>query len=994
MEATVNDILYEHNIETYENAMRMIERHGKVAVVQPTGSGKTYIAMAIMSNYRNCKKLVLGPSRAFLDITSKNAFWDKENVICITYQYLSQHRNELDIVLKNLIGEPESIGLIVVDELHRVGAPYWNTAVNDVISMCKNADIVGLTATPIRYDEDRNMVDELFSGYSVGNMSLSTAISSNIFSKLKYVVGVKNANREISKLIKRFSKHEYIIKQFREQLNQIKIKWDTEKSFIFTLGSYIGCPDEYKPGLESRHLVFVPSIEQISKYRHKIGEWFSEVYKGYTVEIYDVNSKNSRKDNLEYLNRFSDTLTKDTIRVMISVQMLSESFHFDSIDSISMFRGTESINVFIQQIGRGISAGKEAPYIFDFVDNFDNIGIEALTAGEKQNSDGGKCFIFENMFSEFDNMTTECVEDIQRVENKIINRIKLLTVSLWRTARKLGYLQAIPDEQYRNWAIQQYRAFRNVDGSIIKQHIDAFDTTEFIDSACGFDWYKQYENRGTLHGDELEAFKTKAKELELRNSLGSVKTELESEGLLKFSSNYDLSSLKNKLNTSLVSHVALIKLIDKINNKESKFSCHMAYLKAASFFSKCDTHRKMNTASIDTLVEARVWQIINEDTRYNWVRQLDLDNTYKLMQKAMSAFKQRRSYNVKLGKPEMEAIDNIVAEHERCGDNQLLTDMIDYYECGTTQRFMRCIDFGYGLSATIETLKSYITTAMKSDLDKAKLTDTIKNYANKVNELISDKFSSSYMLELINSFRLEQQFYVSYLTGDTTFGDTDKATKFVKEQQESKQEAERVLKEREEHSKEIVLTYNFMASTLRNNNIQYTNENIVDKYTELVLRLVHDNLPNLKKVDKTSEKLKMMCKYTILGYEFGSLGIPEFLVVFNKLASKEIREQIVMTMLSHKSRKCHWDLQKAAQESYGMQIPELNRQQAMELVQDYIKYRATLSRSDGDSIYKVIGKGDIDMFSSLLIDSRFIEDTDLYYTMMIVYRFGQHNPEL
>lgn len=53
------------------------------------------------------------------------------------------------------------------------------------------------------------------------------------------------------------------------------------------------------------------------------------------------------------------------------------------------------------------------------------------------------------------------------------------------------------------------------------------------------------------------------------------------------------------------------------------------------------------------------------------------------------------------------------------------------------------------------------------------------------------------MIELINSFRLEQQFYVSYLTGDTTFGDTDKATKFVKEQQESKQEAERVLKERE-----------------------------------------------------------------------------------------------------------------------------------------------------------------------------------------------------
>ena len=42
----------------------------------------------------------------------------------------------------------------------------------------------------------------------------------------------------------------------------------------------------------------------------------------------------------------------------------------------------------------------------------------------------------------------------------------------------------------------------------------------------------------------------------------------------------------------------------------------------------------------------------------------------------------------------------------------------------------------------------------------------------------------------------------------------------------------------------------------------------------------------------------------------------------------------------------------------------------------------------------MIGKGDMDMFSSLLLDSGFIEDTDLYYTMMIVHRFGQHNPEL
>ena len=50
---------------------------------------------------------------------------------------------------------------IVLDEFHHLGADQWGSAVETFLKFNDEAEVLGLSATPIRSDK-KNMVDELF----------------------------------------------------------------------------------------------------------------------------------------------------------------------------------------------------------------------------------------------------------------------------------------------------------------------------------------------------------------------------------------------------------------------------------------------------------------------------------------------------------------------------------------------------------------------------------------------------------------------------------------------------------------------------------------------------------------------------------------------------------------------------------------------------------------------------------------------------------------
>ena len=108
--------LLAHNQIAYENTVSLFETNRQVAVVQATGTGKTYLIARKIEDYANKKVLVLAPSHVILGQVEELVSWH-DNVKYMTYAKTIFLTNE---DLANL--NPD---LIVLDEFHRVGAEGW-----------------------------------------------------------------------------------------------------------------------------------------------------------------------------------------------------------------------------------------------------------------------------------------------------------------------------------------------------------------------------------------------------------------------------------------------------------------------------------------------------------------------------------------------------------------------------------------------------------------------------------------------------------------------------------------------------------------------------------------------------------------------------------------------------------------------------------------------------------------------------------------------------
>ena len=75
--------------------------------------------------------------------------------------------------------------------------------------------------------------------------------------------------------------------------------------------------------------------------------------------------------------------------------MLNEGVHVDDVDGVILLRPTVSPIIYLQQIGRALSAGsRKTPVIFDLVNNFDSLYcIDSL----KKRTGRGICNVSHNL---------------------------------------------------------------------------------------------------------------------------------------------------------------------------------------------------------------------------------------------------------------------------------------------------------------------------------------------------------------------------------------------------------------------------------------------------------------------------------------------------------------------------------------------------------------------------------------------------------------------
>jgi len=355
--------LYPHNQKTYDRMGTMFTTSNRVAVVQPTGSGKSFLYLKWIEDNPGDSFIVLSPSNEiFVQLGEYEKSSDisiLSTVRMITYQSLLYMSNE----------EIESIKAdkIVLDEFHRIGAEQWEPAVQKLLDENPDALILGATATPIRYlDGGKNMAERLFNNNFAQNMTLGDAVREGILPTPKYVPAWYDIANKLDAYEQDIAtiKDEAERKTFIEQLEQLRR----------TLENSYGAEDifrEHMPHDHGKYIVFCRDTEHLNEMLTIVPKWMAKVNKA--VRSYVSISTEVDKD--AQLQAFKRDDSNDAIKLLFTIDRLNEGVHVKGINGVIMLRPTISPIIYLQQMGRALAAGKQTPIIFDLVNNYSSVRV-------------------------------------------------------------------------------------------------------------------------------------------------------------------------------------------------------------------------------------------------------------------------------------------------------------------------------------------------------------------------------------------------------------------------------------------------------------------------------------------------------------------------------------------------------------------------------------------------------------------------------------------
>ncbi|MEG2842484.1 MAG: Helicase associated domain protein [Ruthenibacterium sp.] len=354
-------LLYPHNDAAYTAAVSLLSETGKAAIVHPTGTGKSYIAFKLAAMHRDACVCWLSPSEYIYKTQMENlraSFPDctLENVRFFTYSKL--------ILLSDAEIAALNPSYIILDEFHRCGAEKWGEGVGRLLSAYPNAQVLGLSATNIRYlDNKRDMADELFDGNVASEMTLGEAIVRGILPAPQYITSVYSYQNELEKYKQRIASitERPMRDAAQKYLDALRRALDRAEGLDVTFAKYM-----HRAG---KYLIFCSSREHMREMQSCAKDWFAGV--DAAPHLYTVYSDDPETSE-EFAAFKADNSTH--LKLLFCINMLNEGIHVSDIDGVILFRPTVSPIIYKQQIGRALSAGnKNTPQIFDVVNNFQNL---------------------------------------------------------------------------------------------------------------------------------------------------------------------------------------------------------------------------------------------------------------------------------------------------------------------------------------------------------------------------------------------------------------------------------------------------------------------------------------------------------------------------------------------------------------------------------------------------------------------------------------------
>ena len=271
--------------------------------------------------------------------------------------------------LLNSRGLGDHYDMIVLDEFHRAGATEWGNAVKEALEQ-NGGKVLGTSATPIRYlDEGRDMSIELFDGNIASQMTIGEAWSRNILPIPTYVTGLFDFRQTAEEVRERIKKAKRL-KDKAERLNmlaKIELDWQTSNGMPQVIRRHI--TNDMK-----RIIIFCGNVEHLEAMTKTIIDWFHEA--GLKVaDLYRLHHQMSDNEKAEAMNGFQQD-TDQGIKIILAVNMLNEGVHIPRVDAVIMLRTTCSRIIYMQQLGRCLTAANTArPVVLDMVDNISGANV-------------------------------------------------------------------------------------------------------------------------------------------------------------------------------------------------------------------------------------------------------------------------------------------------------------------------------------------------------------------------------------------------------------------------------------------------------------------------------------------------------------------------------------------------------------------------------------------------------------------------------------------
>ena len=227
---------------------------------------------------------------------------------------------------------------IIVDEFHHAAANSYQK----LLSHFKPEILLGLTATPERMDG--KSVLPYFDGKIAAEMRLTEAINQKLLSPFQYFCVSDTV--DLSKL--KWSRRGYDMKELENVYTSNSIRTN---QIINSIHKYVTDIQEVKG------LAFCVSIEH-AKY---MANYFNEIGLPSVALYGNVDSKVRRNAQ--------EQLVRGELTFIFVVDLYNEGIDIPEINTILFLRPTESLTVFLQQLGRGLrlSDGKECLTVLDFV---------------------------------------------------------------------------------------------------------------------------------------------------------------------------------------------------------------------------------------------------------------------------------------------------------------------------------------------------------------------------------------------------------------------------------------------------------------------------------------------------------------------------------------------------------------------------------------------------------------------------------------------------